>query len=75
MERSKDMFMDERIRLEIKKEHYEQIPKDLREQFLIKSIDVPSPEYIKDIKWCELKKEADKAYKNLKDREFQLRHE
>ena len=74
MERTKDLFQDERIRLEIKKDQYEQIPKHLRDEFLIKSIDVPSPEYQKDSKWLELKKVADNAYKDLKNREFEIRH-
>lgn len=73
MERTKDLFMDERIKAEILKDQYLLIPKEVRENIIIKAVDVPSGEYTKDSKWLELKKAADKAYKDLKDREYQIR--
>ena len=70
---SKEMFMDERIRLEIKKQDFEQIPTEYRILFNPIAVDVPSEEYVKDEKWQQLKKDSTKAYKALKDREFDLR--
>jgi hypothetical protein len=72
---SKEMFMDERIRLEIKKAEFEKIPTEYRILFNPIAVDVPSEEYLKDPKWNELKKDSTKAYKALKDHEFNLRHE
>ncbi len=54
---------------------YEQIPKYLRDAIDIQNIEPDTFDYSGDDIWLELKKESTKAYKNLKKREYLIRHD
>lgn len=59
---------------EIPKQIYELIPSLLREGINIKTVDVDNYDYSDDDKWKILKNESSKAYKKLKEHEFNLRN-
>jgi hypothetical protein len=63
-------FLDVRMSQEV----YEQIPNELYPFIEVKLVRVVGEDYENDELWHELKKKSDKAYKELKDREFDLRH-
>ena len=63
-------FMNCRMSLQI----YQDIPPELREGIEIRVIDVVDFDYTKDELHKDLKKKSDKAFKELKKREFYLRH-
>jgi len=67
-------FLEERIKCEMSKDTYEQLPEYLLEKIQLKSVDVDGMDYSDDEIWQQLKKESIKAYKKLKEREYDLRH-
>lgn len=67
---SKEMFIDLRMR----EDDYKKLPPEYREQMEIKQIDEDKPNYPEDELWCKLNKDAIKAYKLKKEREFKLRN-
>lgn len=64
------MFMD----LRMKEADYQSVPSSIREMMEIRVIDEVNPDYKEDLLWTQLKKESTKAYKKLKDREYELRN-
>ena len=69
---------EEVIKLLIKKDVYEHLYKEgyiVNEDYQIISIEPHEEKYPEDERWSELKARADKAYKELKKRAFELRHE
>ena len=63
------------ISVEILESDYLLIDKEVRDRMNIKIIEPKDFDYTFDDKWNGLKKESTKAYKELKKREFELRHE
>ena len=64
----------EYIKLRTDKEYYESLPPQMRDKFDVISIDVDDYNYEFDELHQELKKKSNKAYKDLKKREYELRH-
>jgi len=64
----------EHIKLRTDKEYYESLPPQMRDKFEVISIDVDGYNYEFDQLHQELKKKSHKAYKDLKKREYELRH-
>jgi len=62
------------VKCEIPKEIYALIPPILRESINVKDVDVDNYDYSDDETWQLLRKESLKAYKKLKEREFNLRN-
>ncbi len=62
------------VKCEIPKDIYAKIPRELRLEINVKDVDVDNYDYSDDEKWQLLKKESRKAYKKLKEREFNLRN-
>lgn len=51
------------------------IPKEIRNQIEIKSIEPTDYDYSSNTTWQKLKKESDEAFKKLKHLEYNIRHE
>lgn len=62
------------LNMRMMEEDYQNLPPDVRETMEIKNIDVDDFDYSDDEQWRELKKDANKAYKKLKKREFEIRN-
>lgn len=62
------------LNLKMSVEDYSDLPPELRHVMEIKTIDVEGFDYSFDELWQKLKKESDKAFKQRKKREFELRH-
>lgn len=62
------------MNLRMMEEDYKNLPPKFRDKIEIKIIDVDGFDYSQDEQWQSLKKESTKAYKKLKNREFELRH-
>ena len=63
------------LTIEINEEDYILIPREVRERVNIKSNEPKDFDYSEDEVWRGLKKKSVKAYKELKEREFKIRHE
>lgn len=63
------------ITLTIDKEDYFKIPEKYRVLFELKNVDVEGFDYSDSELWQIAKKESIKAYKQLKNIEFNIRHE
>ena len=63
-------FLDLRMSMD----DYEQIPIEYRSSMEVKVVRVEGEDYSHDELWNDLKKKSDKAYKDLKNREYDLRH-
>jgi hypothetical protein len=77
MEASKRDFQEirEKITFEIYKDDYqENIELFNKLGAKIKKIDVEGFDYSLDLTWCDLKSKSIKAYKALKDREYDIRN-
>jgi hypothetical protein len=65
---------DEFINLRMASVDYFDLPNEIRESMVIRSVDEVGFDYSHDDVWQQLKQQSDKAYKALKNREFDLRH-
>jgi hypothetical protein len=63
------------IRADMEESTYSQIPEHLREQMVIKSIDIPEAKdlYRKDEQWKHLNRDVKKALEARSEREAQIR--
>jgi hypothetical protein len=61
------------LKIRMTHEEFMEIPDELRHG-LDFTVEVEGVDYSHDELWCELKKKSTKAYKDLKKREFDLRH-
>jgi len=62
------------ITINILESDYANIPQEHRENMQIKLIEPKDYDYSDDWEWVELKKRANKAYKEQKKREFEIRN-
>lgn len=62
------------MKVRMAEEDYQSLPEQYRNFMEIQVIDVEDYDYSEDELWNELKKKSVKAYKDLKKREFDLRH-
>ena len=58
----------------MEEEYYASLPSDIKENMEVRYINVEGIDYSNDEMWRSLKKESDKAFGKLKDREYDLRH-
>lgn len=58
----------------MEEKHYRELDEKQREVLHIYKVDVEGVDYSNDEQWNVLKKESVKAYKKLKDREYNIRH-
>lgn len=63
-------FLDFRMSMD----EYEQIPSEYRSSMEVKVVRVEGEDFSFDEHWKDLKSKSDKAYKDLKKREYDLRH-
>lgn len=61
------------LHFRMEEEHYNQLSEDVRQFIEPTKVEVTNIDYSKDELWNSLKKESVKAYKKLKDREYDLR--
>ena len=61
------------LHFRMEEEHYNQLSEDVRQLIEPTKVEVTNIDYSKDELWQRLKKESVKAYKKLKDREYDLR--
>ena len=64
----------EYIYFKMESEYYRDLEQGLKEHLDIYKIDVENIDYSFDEQWSILKKSANKTYKDLKNREYNLRH-
>ena len=62
------------MQIRMMEEDYNEVPPHIRQRMEIQYIDVDDIDYSHDELWCRLDREASKAYKEKKKREFDLRH-
>lgn len=62
------------IKMRMEKEYFETLPPQIRYNCEIISVDVDGFDYSFDELHRELKNKSTKAYKKLKNREYELRH-
>ena len=55
-------------------EDYHDLPNEYKARMELRTVDELGIDYSHDQLWNDLKKKSDKAYKELKNREFDLRH-
>lgn len=65
--------MEEICRIKISMDDLKKIHKQ-GIKYELDTVDVPDFDYSKDKAWQELKSDSSKAYRKLKEREFELRH-
>lgn len=65
---------NEYIYFKMESEYYKDLEQGLKEHLDIYKIDVENIDYSFDEQWSILKKNANKTYKDLKNREYDLRH-
>lgn len=70
MSRSKDLFIDLRMR----EEAYENLPREYRDEMEVLKVDEYKPKYPDDPVWLTLDEESKKIYWKKKQREFKLRN-
>ena len=56
------------------KEDYDTLDKKVTDKIEVKTVDIEDFDYSHDDIWKDLKTKSNKAYKALKNREFELRH-
>jgi uncharacterized membrane protein YcaP (DUF421 family) len=62
------------IKLRTDKDYYDSLPPLMRDRFEVIAVDIQDFDYSKDTLHQELKKKSNKAYKDVKKREYELRH-
>lgn len=70
MSRSGDTFIN--VRME--EQHYASLPSNIRDKMEVRYVNVDGIDYESDEQWRMLKKESDKTFAKLKDREYDIRH-
>jgi len=77
MGKSGEFFMEVRIRAEMSNDTYERIPNELKQEMVIKSIDIPDYKeiYKQSPKWKEANKQLVEAIKNRSDIQDEIRAE
>ena len=60
------------LNIRMEEENYSLIPNELKEVIISKNVTY-SDDFSYDEVWCELKKKSDKAYKDLRNREYDLK--
>lgn len=73
---SKEMY-EEMVELSLHKHKLQQLVESgqiTESDYSVKKVDVPEFDYSHDKLWNELKAESVKAYKKLKEREFEIRN-
>ena len=61
------------LHFRMEEEHYKQLSEDVKKFIEPTKVEVTNLDYSEDKLWQSLKKESVKAYKKLKDREYDLR--
>jgi uncharacterized protein YoxC len=61
------------LHFRMEEEHYNQLSEDVRQIIEPTKVEVANVDYSTDELWKSLKRESMKAYKKLKDREYDLR--
>ena len=62
------------LHFRMEEEHYNQLTTEQRHGLDLHKVEVEGVDYSSDELWCKLKSESVRAYKALKDREYDLRH-
>jgi hypothetical protein len=65
---------NEFIKIRMEEEFYKTLPPEIKDNMSIEVVDVDGIDYSYDALWNDLKSKSTKAYKELKKREFDLRH-
>jgi hypothetical protein len=61
------------LHFKMEEEHYNQLSEEVRQFIEPTKVEVSNIDYSKDELWQSFKRESVKAYKKLKDREYDLR--
>ena len=61
------------LHFRMEEQYYEQLSEEVRQIIEPTKVEVVNKDYSTDELWCSLKRESMKAYKKLKDREYDLR--
>lgn len=62
------------LHIRMEEEHYNELNKDIRDFMEIRRVEIEGEEYPQDPTWKELKRLSKKAYKDLKNYEYDKRH-
>lgn len=62
------------LRLRIEMQEWKEVPQEYRNRFEIRRVELENEAYPDDETWIALKKQSAKAYKNLKNYEYDKRH-
>lgn len=62
------------LKFRMEQHEYEKLNKEQQKGLELHKVDVQEVDYSHDELWCKLKSQSIKAYKKLKDREYDLRH-
>lgn len=65
---------NEFIKIRMSQQDYAGLPESVRETMDIDKVEIDNIDYSDDELWMELRKASLKAYRKLKDREYELRH-
>jgi tRNA nucleotidyltransferase (CCA-adding enzyme) len=66
--------MRELINFQMEKKEFQELHTSIQNMLVVRSVKVENVDYSDDPIWQDLKKKSDKAYKELKNREYDLRH-
>ena len=66
--------MRELINFQMDKKEFQELHISIQNMLVVRSVKVENVDYSDDPIWQDLKKKSDKAYKELKNREYDLRH-
>ena len=66
--------MRELINFQMDKKDFQELHASVQNMLVVRSVKVENVDYSDDPIWQDLKKKSDKAYKELKNREYDLRH-
>jgi tRNA nucleotidyltransferase (CCA-adding enzyme) len=66
--------MRELINFQMEKKDFQELHTSIQNMLVVRSVKVENVDYSDDPIWQDLKKKSDKAYKELKNREYDLRH-
>jgi tRNA nucleotidyltransferase (CCA-adding enzyme) len=66
--------MRELINFQMEKKEFQELHASVQNMLVVRSVKVENVDYSDDPIWQDLKKKSDKAYKELKNREYDLRH-
>jgi tRNA nucleotidyltransferase (CCA-adding enzyme) len=66
--------MRELINFQMDKKEFQELHTSIQNMLVVRSVKVENVDYSDDPIWQDLKKKSDKAYKELKNREYDLRH-